>query len=848
MIKMKLRSLWAGMLLFGMAVSLLTATSVKAEEADVPINETTFPDSVFQKYIKNFDKNQDDKLSQDERNAVTEIIVKGESGEKITSIKGIEHFPELTTLECQENSLTDLDVSKNTKLQELNCEKNQLTSLDVRNNTELTKLNCRRNQLTSLDVTFNTRLQKLWFYGNQIASIDLKKNTELLDLTCGKNPLTSLDVSQNTKLTGLNCYNTQLASLDVSNKKNLTTLECFQNQLTSLDISGDTALEVLSCYENQLKSLDVSGSPALTQLSCGQNQLTELDLGQNTKLEKLYCANNQLTSLDVSNHTELTDLDCGSNKLTALKLGNNTKIDYLRCVYNRLTDLDVSANTALSALDTSHNPITSLDVSKNLNLGSLVCANNQLTSLDISANTKLFMLQCPSNQLTRLDISKNLKLSSLDCQDNQITGLDISKNPELDSLTFSNNPIMILKVTKAFSDRNLNAFITRVDVVQEDFGQCDGWDVSSISDITGGKLVGNVLEFDPMADEVTYTYDCGYNCVLKVYIYIRSNEYPVTYYLNGGTNASENPASYYPTVNAIILQAPAREGYVFEGWYEDEAFTTKITEIPKGHVGNVTVYAKWKEVPEPDPVGPSQPSSGGGGSSSTGGTTTGTGTNTTGSNDQKNATATAPDDQKNAGGTASDDQKNTGAADSNDQKNDGTTDSNDQKNTGTTDSSGQENAGAQSLPVGKRVTDKKSKAVYKVVESDSGHPGVEYVKPVSRKAATVVIPETITVDGVTYRVVSIARNAFKDNQKLKTLVIPKTVEKIGRRAVYDCQSLTRITIRTTKLTGRRIGSQAFTKAGSSNYRELTVQVPRSKKKAYASMLRKHGIHKKSEIK
>ena len=759
--KFGLQKLCTGMLLFGMTVSCFSIASAKAAETDVAIDQTTFPDTTFQTYISdNFDKNKDGSLSQAERTAVTAIKVnEGINGVKITSVKGIEYFPELTSLQCNKNSLTDLDVS---------------------NNTKLTVLDCRNNQLENLDVTKNTQLQKLWFYGNQISSIDLNKNTELLNLACGGNPLTSLDLSQNKKLTELYCYNTQVTSLDVSNMKDLTELECFNNQLTSLNASGDTALKGLNCYKNSLTSLDLSGCLALTDLDCKQNQLTELNLSQNTNLEKLYCANNQLTSLDVSNNTKIESLDCSSNRLTTLNLENNTKIDYLRCVYNRLTNLDVSANIALRALYTSHNPLTGLDVSKNLNLDTLVCESNQLTSLEVSANTKLSILQCPDNQLTSLDISKNLNLSSLSCNDNQITGLDISNNPNLTTFDFSNNPIMLLKVTDSFSDRDLESSIVLVDTVQQDLDQCAGWDVSRISNITGGKLVGNVLEFEPMAEEVTYTYDCGYNRMLDVYLYIRLNEYPITYHLNGGTNAAANPASYYPVSEEISLKNPVKEGYTFDGWYEDAEFTKRITGISKGHVGNVTLYAKWTEIPKPTPVTPTPTPA-------------------------NPVTPTPP--------------------------------SNDQNNNK-----------SQILPVGRRVTDKKSKAVYKVVKNSNKLPCMAYVKPTNKKASVISIPKTVTIKGVTYKVVSIEKNAFKNNTKLKKIVIPSTIESIGSKAFYGCRNLTRITIKTTKLTGKKIGSQAFTKAGSKRYNKLTVTVPKSKKKAYKTMLKKRGIHKKVKIK
>lgn len=228
--------------------------------------------------------------------------------------------------------------------------------------------------------------------------------------------------------------------------------------------------------------------------------------------------------------------------MTTLDLRTNTKLEYLRCVYNKLTSLDVSANTALQSLYTSHNTsLKSLDVSKNPELVNLVCENNGLTSLDVSANTKLYMLQCSSNKLKSLDVIKNQSLSTLNCNDNEIDGLDIRQNTSLSSMDFSINPIKVLKVTDKYSDRNLEASIMMYDTVEIDMGQISGWDVNSISNITGATLADNVLVFDPMAEEVTYTYDCGYNCIMTVHLYIRLNQYQITYELDGGTNAAANP-------------------------------------------------------------------------------------------------------------------------------------------------------------------------------------------------------------------------------------------------------------------------------------------------------------------
>ena len=117
--------------------------------------------------------------------------------------------------------------------------------------TALTDLNCNNNQLTNLD---------------------LSKNTALTGLICSRNQLTSLDLSQNTALTYLNCFVNQLTSLDVSGCTALTILSCFRNQLTSLDVSKNTALTELDCSMNQLTNLEVSNNTALTELNCGENQ------------------------------------------------------------------------------------------------------------------------------------------------------------------------------------------------------------------------------------------------------------------------------------------------------------------------------------------------------------------------------------------------------------------------------------------------------------------------------------------------------------------------------------------------------------------------------------------------
>lgn len=205
-----------------------TAALPAAETGSIPINSTHFPDDHFIAYVElRCDKDGDGTLSQAELDGVTELYV---AYANIKDLTGIELFPYLEKLDCKNNNLTRLDVSKNTKLTKLYCEFNQLTSLDLSKNTALTELNCQVNQLTSLD---------------------LSKNTALTKLDCALNPLTSLDVSNNTALTYLDCNYNQLTSLDLSKNTALTKLGCHDNQLTSLDLSKNTALDTLDCSGNK---------------------------------------------------------------------------------------------------------------------------------------------------------------------------------------------------------------------------------------------------------------------------------------------------------------------------------------------------------------------------------------------------------------------------------------------------------------------------------------------------------------------------------------------------------------------------------------------------------------------
>ena len=192
---------------------------------------------------------------------------------------------------------------------------------------------------------------------------------------------------------------------------------------------------------------------------------------------------------------------------------------------------------------------------------------------------------------------------------------------------------------------------------------------------------------------------------------------------------------------------------------------------------------------------------------------------------------------------------------------------------------------------GQKLTDHKSGAVYKVVIAKTKGGTVEYTKPLNNNTANISIPSTVRIDGISYKVTSIAANAFKNNKKIakvkigsnvtsigknafsgcsklktlmignnmvsigdnaflnctsiKTVTIPAKVKKIGKQAFYGCKKLKTIKISTKKLVSKNVGSKAFAKIAP----KATVKVPAFCLKSYKKLLQKKGLNgKKQKIK
>lgn len=241
---------------------------------------------------------------------------------------------------------------------------NTLTILDVSNSSiidltgiqdfiALKELNCYSNSLTTIDISKNTELRLLSLTSNLLTVLDVSKNTNLLFLECDSNSLTIIDVTKNTTLVFLYCQKNLLTAVDVTKNEFLEVLNCSENQISALNVTKNIGLEELICNNNKLSVLDLTKNLDLEVLLCGQNKLTTLDINKNTKLWYLECNSNSIPTLDTSKNVVLEDLFCDKNKLSALDLSLNTGLISLKCNDNSLTKLNLKNNNNLN-LDTDY--------------------------------------------------------------------------------------------------------------------------------------------------------------------------------------------------------------------------------------------------------------------------------------------------------------------------------------------------------------------------------------------------------------------------------------------------------------------------------------------------------------
>ncbi len=343
-----------------MAVSLIPTAAVSAASADsdvIPLSIDGIYNTTLYNYIlRHYDANNDGKLTIGEAKNVTEIYI---VNEKVTSLRGLRYFPNLTSLTIQNCGLSvaHSDLGAVTKLKTLNLSYNKLTALPtaIKNLTNLVTVDLSGNSFKTF-----SNYAKYW---TKVTSLDLSYNslTAVPKSVAYMKKMVTLDLSNN-QITSLSAYlkfHTSLVTLDMSN-----------NKITAL---STTALQKLTKLQNlYLQNNALPKVPAsvmyltnLRTLNVANNKITTVSgyIYKCTKLSVLDLSNNQISTLTsyVSKLTNLTKLNLANNKLSTLP--NLTKLSKLKCTTtdyyalnlcgNKLSQSTILAKTSRSYLSTA---------------------------------------------------------------------------------------------------------------------------------------------------------------------------------------------------------------------------------------------------------------------------------------------------------------------------------------------------------------------------------------------------------------------------------------------------------------------------------------------------------------
>ena len=214
--------------------------------------------------------------------------------------------------------------------------------------------------------------------------------------------------------------------------------------------------------------------------------------------------------------------------------------------------------------------------------GGTIADDKNITSYEYGTTVKL----PTSKDITKADYYFNGWYDNAEFTGTPITEITIKEVPET-----GNSMIFYAKWTKNEPDKYMVTFKNADGtVLQSGDVEKDTMPVYAGATPTKEQDDRYTYVFDKWVPELTSvtgpaTYKATYTSTSRVY--------QVTLNVNDGT-IGENVTDYkYGT--AVTLPVPTKNGYKFEGWYDNAEFTgVTVTEISAAATGDKTYYAKWE--------------------------------------------------------------------------------------------------------------------------------------------------------------------------------------------------------------------------------------------------------------
>jgi hypothetical protein len=211
------------------------------------------------------------------------------------------------------NDNGEIEVSELLNVGDLNVQNSNISDLTgIEYFTNLKSLRCENNLLTELDVSMLSDLRTLGVYNNSLTDLNIAGLSSLRDLYASGNSLSSIDFTGLTNLNVVQIDNNQLAILDFNDTPNIYSIDCFNNQLTTLDVSNITELISIDCSSNLLESLNV------------KNEFSEYNIhfSDNDNLQYICADDSQLMAIQ-DKISEYGYTNCFTNSLCSFVQGED---------------------------------------------------------------------------------------------------------------------------------------------------------------------------------------------------------------------------------------------------------------------------------------------------------------------------------------------------------------------------------------------------------------------------------------------------------------------------------------------------------------------------------------------
>ncbi|WP_296313714.1 T9SS type A sorting domain-containing protein [Winogradskyella sp. UBA3174] len=188
------------------------------------------------------DANNDGEIEVSEALLVCSLAI---SDSNISDLTGIEFFTNLEHLQCNNNLITELDLSALTNMVGFDINNNQLTNVNLSGLSEVHNISFRDNQLTAINLLGLSNLAVLDIRNNQIASLNLDETQALQYLYCQNNDLSTIDLTNLENLIYLNCSFNDLTTLNIKNES-----------VENLNFSDNENLQYICADGNQLSDVE----------------------------------------------------------------------------------------------------------------------------------------------------------------------------------------------------------------------------------------------------------------------------------------------------------------------------------------------------------------------------------------------------------------------------------------------------------------------------------------------------------------------------------------------------------------------------------------------------------------